>query len=141
MVQGQPSPVHRRQLPRLLAPAPRLFMWPPPFPVHPPHTTQGTPAGETPIPESAGLAPACVFLACIAVFQLLHFYDVSSLLAFIGRGLRGPLTVQVRACPPTPPQRRGEGGSNDAWCPPPLPPRGQHGSSRAFLLVHANAGP
>lgn len=56
---------------------------------------RGTPAGDVPIPESAGLAPACVFLACIAVFQLLHYYDINSLLAYVASGFSAPLTPQL----------------------------------------------
>lgn len=34
---------------------------------------RGTPAGDVPIPESAGLAPACVFLGCLVLTEAAHY--------------------------------------------------------------------
>lgn len=56
---------------------------------------KGTPAGDTPIPESAGLAPAAVFLLCIITFELIHYYDINSLVEWITNGFRGPLHLQL----------------------------------------------
>jgi UDP-N-acetylglucosamine--dolichyl-phosphate N-acetylglucosaminephosphotransferase len=50
---------------------------------------RGTPAGEIPIPEAAGLAVGCVFLLCIICFEHLHYYDVGSLLDWVTRGFKG----------------------------------------------------
>lgn len=47
---------------------------------------KGTPAGEVPIPEAAGLAPGCVFLLCVICFQLLHYYDIGSLAQYVLSG-------------------------------------------------------
>ena len=41
---------------------------------------KGSEAGTKRIPESLGLAPGVVFLVCVILFQLLHYYDVASLL-------------------------------------------------------------
>lgn len=49
----------------------------------------GTPGADTPIPESAGLAPACVFLLCVITFELLHYYDADGVVSFVARGFRG----------------------------------------------------
>lgn len=38
----------------------------------------GTPAGEVPVPEAAGLATGCCFLLCVIAFQLIHAYDGKS---------------------------------------------------------------
>lgn len=56
---------------------------------------KGTPAGETPIPESAGLAPAVVFLLCIISFELIHYYDINSLVSWVSGGFRGRLELQL----------------------------------------------
>jgi UDP-N-acetylglucosamine--dolichyl-phosphate N-acetylglucosaminephosphotransferase len=56
---------------------------------------KGTPAGETPIPESAGLAPAAVFLLCIICFELIHYYDINSLVAWVSSGFRGQLQLEL----------------------------------------------
>ena len=50
---------------------------------------RGTPAGEVPIPEAAGLAPGCAFLLCVICFQVLHFYDIGSLVRWVGSGFKG----------------------------------------------------
>lgn len=55
----------------------------------------GTPGADTPIPESAGLAPACVFLVCIVTFELLHYYDANSLVSFVSSGFRGALAPEA----------------------------------------------
>lgn len=55
---------------------------------------QGTPGAETPIPESAGLAPACVFFLCIITFELLHYYDANSVVQFVSSGFRGQLRLE-----------------------------------------------
>eukprot|EP00877_Chromochloris_zofingiensis_P014349 jgi/Chrzof1/9168/Cz03g38150.t1 len=55
---------------------------------------KGTPAGEVPIPESAGLAPAAIFLLCIILFELIHYYDVNSLIHFVGSGFKGKLQLE-----------------------------------------------
>jgi hypothetical protein len=55
---------------------------------------KGTPAGEVPIPESAGLAPGCVFLLCVISFELLHYYDIGSLLDFVRNGFTGTLLTE-----------------------------------------------
>jgi UDP-N-acetylglucosamine--dolichyl-phosphate N-acetylglucosaminephosphotransferase len=52
---------------------------------------QGTPGADAPVPESAGLAPACVFLLCVIVFELLHYYDADSVAAFVTSGGKGGL--------------------------------------------------
>ncbi|MEW5316093.1 MAG: hypothetical protein WDW38_007479 [Sanguina aurantia] len=52
---------------------------------------KGTPAGDIPIPEAAGLAPGAVFLLCIICFQLLHYYDIGSLLDFVRSGFQGTI--------------------------------------------------
>lgn len=49
---------------------------------------KGTPAGDIPIPESAGLAVGSVFLLCIICFELLHYYDISSLVDFVRSGFQ-----------------------------------------------------
>lgn len=56
---------------------------------------KGTPAGETPIPESAGLAPAAVFLLCIICFELIHYYDINSLVDWVTGGFKGQLQLQL----------------------------------------------
>jgi UDP-N-acetylglucosamine--dolichyl-phosphate N-acetylglucosaminephosphotransferase len=56
---------------------------------------RGTPAGEVPVPESAGLAPGCVFLLCIIVTELLHYYDANSIVGFIQSGLKGQITQEA----------------------------------------------
>ncbi|KAF6258891.1 glycosyl transferase family 4-domain-containing protein [Scenedesmus sp. NREL 46B-D3] len=56
---------------------------------------RGTPAGETPIPEAAGLAPAAVFLLCIICFELIHYYDINSLVDWVSSGFRGRLQLEV----------------------------------------------
>jgi UDP-N-acetylglucosamine--dolichyl-phosphate N-acetylglucosaminephosphotransferase len=56
---------------------------------------QGTPGADTPIPESAGLAPACVFLLCIICFELLHYYDADSVVQFVSSGFRGGLRLEA----------------------------------------------
>ena len=43
----------------------------------------GTKEGEKKIPESLGLAVGSVFLVCIILFQLLHFYDAGALLEWV----------------------------------------------------------
>lgn len=54
---------------------------------------QGAPGADTPIPESAGLAPAVVFLLCIICFELLHYYDADSIVQFVTSGFRGKLRL------------------------------------------------
>lgn len=88
----------------LLCPHPAL----PPLPYAPPPThrgicgkdlnKRGTPAGDTPIPESVGLAPAAVFLLAVITFELIHYYDINSLVEWVSAGFRGPLHLQVRGC-------------------------------------------
>ena len=56
---------------------------------------KGTPAGDTPIPESVGLAPAIVFIVCVIVFELVHYYDVNSLVNFVTTGFKGQLELQL----------------------------------------------
>lgn len=56
---------------------------------------RGTPAGDVPIPEAAGLAPGCVFLLCIIVQQLLHYYDLRSLAAWMRSGFSEPLAPEA----------------------------------------------
>jgi UDP-N-acetylglucosamine--dolichyl-phosphate N-acetylglucosaminephosphotransferase len=56
---------------------------------------KGTPGADTPIPESAGLAPACVFLLCIICFELLHYYDADSVVQFVSSGFRGKLKLEA----------------------------------------------
>eukprot|EP00879_Flechtneria_rotunda_P024984 GHRR01026512.1.p1 GENE.GHRR01026512.1~~GHRR01026512.1.p1 ORF type:complete len:328 (+),score=83.59 GHRR01026512.1:144-1127(+) len=56
---------------------------------------KGTPAGEVPIPEAVGLAPAAVFLLCIICFELIHYYDINSLFSWIGSGFRGKLELET----------------------------------------------
>ncbi|KAL6745190.1 glycosyl transferase family 4-domain-containing protein [Haematococcus lacustris] len=51
---------------------------------------KGTPAGEVPIPEAAGLAVGCVFLLCIICFEHLHYYDLGSLAHWVASGFKGP---------------------------------------------------
>lgn len=55
---------------------------------------KGTPAGDKPIPESAGLAPGCVFLLCVICFELLHYYDIGSLVGFVRSGFTGELKTE-----------------------------------------------
>ncbi|KAG2451673.1 hypothetical protein HYH02_003453 [Chlamydomonas schloesseri] len=55
---------------------------------------KGTPAGDIPIPESAGLAPGCVFLLCVICFELLHYYDIGSLVGFVRSGFTGELKTE-----------------------------------------------
>lgn len=55
----------------------------------------GTPAADTPVPESAGLAPACVFLVCVITFELLHYYDANSVVSFVTSGFRGRLRLEA----------------------------------------------
>jgi hypothetical protein len=50
---------------------------------------KGTPAGEIPIPEAAGLAVGCVFLLCVTCFELLHYYDIGSLVHWVASGFVG----------------------------------------------------
>mmetsp|Transcript_32584 Transcript_32584/g.71946 ORF Transcript_32584/g.71946 Transcript_32584/m.71946 type:complete len:416 (-) Transcript_32584:599-1846(-) len=50
---------------------------------------KGSPAGEVPIPEAAGLAVGCVFLLCIITFELLHYYDIDSLVQWVASGFKG----------------------------------------------------
>lgn len=47
---------------------------------------RGTPLGERPVPEAGGLAVGCVFLLCIICFELLHYYDIGSLVRWLGSG-------------------------------------------------------
>lgn len=56
---------------------------------------QGTPGADTPIPESTGLAPACIFLLCIICFELLHYYDANSIVQFVSSGFRGKLRLEA----------------------------------------------
>ncbi|WIA39837.1 hypothetical protein OEZ86_013287 [Tetradesmus obliquus] len=56
---------------------------------------KGTPAGDTPIPESAGLAPAAVFLLCIICFELIHYFDINSLVSWVSSGFRGQLQLEL----------------------------------------------
>lgn len=55
---------------------------------------KGTPAGDIPIPEAAGLAVGCSFLLCIILFELLHYYDINSILEWVAGGFRKPLPKQ-----------------------------------------------
>ncbi|GIL90807.1 hypothetical protein Vretimale_16807 [Volvox reticuliferus] len=50
---------------------------------------KGTPEGEKPIPEAAGLAPGCIFLLCVICFELLHYYDIGSLVDYVRSGFKG----------------------------------------------------
>lgn len=50
---------------------------------------KGTPAGDIPIPESAGLAVGCVFLLCVICFEQLHYYDIGSLVQWVLGGFTG----------------------------------------------------
>lgn len=50
---------------------------------------KGTTAGDNPVPEAAGLAPGCIFLLCIIAFELLHYYDINSVLSFVRNGFQG----------------------------------------------------
>lgn len=52
---------------------------------------KGTPAGDVAIPEAAGLAVGCAFLLCIIIFELVHYYDIASLLSYLASGFKGPL--------------------------------------------------
>ncbi|KAG1675589.1 hypothetical protein FOA52_014177 [Chlamydomonas sp. UWO 241] len=54
---------------------------------------KGTPLGEVPVPESAGLAVGCIFLLCVICFEVLHYYDIYSVIAWVGSGFTGPLPV------------------------------------------------
>ncbi len=56
---------------------------------------KGTPAGDTPIPEAAGLAVGCAFLLCIICFELLHYYDVGSLVSYVRSGFQGSPKLQM----------------------------------------------
>lgn len=58
---------------------------------------KGTPAGEIPIPEAAGLAVGCAFLLCVICFELLHYYDIGSLLEFVKSGFQGTPKQEVIA--------------------------------------------
>lgn len=58
---------------------------------------KGTEAGEKPIPESAGLAPGCVFLLALICIEFLHYYDVASLVHFVREGFKGPLQLETIA--------------------------------------------
>lgn len=58
---------------------------------------KGTPAGDIPIPESAGLAPGCIFLLCLICTEVLHYYDANSLVQFVVSGFKGPLVREVIA--------------------------------------------
>ncbi len=51
---------------------------------------KGTPAGDVPIPEAAGLAVGCAFLLCVICFELLHYYDVGGLVSWVRSGFQGP---------------------------------------------------
>ncbi|PNH07577.1 UDP-N-acetylglucosamine--dolichyl-phosphate N-acetylglucosaminephosphotransferase [Tetrabaena socialis] len=55
---------------------------------------KGTPEGDRPVPEAVGLAPGCVFLLCVISFQLLHYYDISSLVSFVRSGFQGALRTE-----------------------------------------------
>lgn len=50
---------------------------------------KGTPAGDIPVPESAGLAVGCIFLLCVISFEMLHYYDIGSLVEWIMGGFTG----------------------------------------------------
>ncbi len=50
---------------------------------------KGTPAGEVPVPESGGLAVGCAFLLCVIMFELIHYFDVGSLLRWASQGFTG----------------------------------------------------
>lgn len=50
---------------------------------------RGTPAGDVPVPEAAGLAPGLVFLLCVVAIQQLHFHDAGAALARWGAPLFG----------------------------------------------------
>lgn len=56
---------------------------------------RGTPAGDIPIPEAAGLAPGCIFLLCIIITELLHYYDANSIVAFIQGGFKGSIAQET----------------------------------------------
>ena len=47
------------------------------------------------IPESLGLAVGLVFLVCVVLFQQLHYYDASGMLAFISNGMKGEMHREV----------------------------------------------
>ncbi|KAG2485717.1 hypothetical protein HYH03_015601 [Edaphochlamys debaryana] len=55
---------------------------------------KGTPAGDVPIPEAAGLAPGCIFLLCVICIELLHYYDIGSLVGFVRSGFVGELKAE-----------------------------------------------
>ena len=50
---------------------------------------KGTPGGEVPVPESGGLAVGCAFLLCVICFELLHYYDIPSLVQWASQGFTG----------------------------------------------------
>jgi UDP-N-acetylglucosamine--dolichyl-phosphate N-acetylglucosaminephosphotransferase len=58
---------------------------------------RGIPAGDTPIPESTGLAPACVLLVCLIALELIHYYDVNSLLRCVTHGFHGKIQLETIA--------------------------------------------
>jgi UDP-N-acetylglucosamine--dolichyl-phosphate N-acetylglucosaminephosphotransferase len=47
---------------------------------------KGSKEGEKDIPESLGLAPGVVFLVCLILFELLHYYDVTTFVHDLARG-------------------------------------------------------
>jgi UDP-N-acetylglucosamine--dolichyl-phosphate N-acetylglucosaminephosphotransferase len=51
---------------------------------------RGTPAGDVAIPEAAGLAVGCAYLLCIIGFEMVHYYDVHSLVGWVASGFTGP---------------------------------------------------
>mmetsp|Transcript_27608 Transcript_27608/g.70328 ORF Transcript_27608/g.70328 Transcript_27608/m.70328 type:complete len:411 (-) Transcript_27608:158-1390(-) len=56
---------------------------------------KGTPAGDIPIPEAAGLAVGCAFLLCIICFEYLHYYDINSLVDWVLSGFKGAPTLET----------------------------------------------
>jgi UDP-N-acetylglucosamine--dolichyl-phosphate N-acetylglucosaminephosphotransferase len=49
---------------------------------------KGTPAGDALVPEAAGLSCGCCFLLCVIAFELLHAYDIGSLVGFVASGFQ-----------------------------------------------------
>lgn len=56
---------------------------------------KGTPAGDIPIPEAAGLGVGCAFLLCIICFEYLHYYDINSLFNWVLSGFRGSPRLEI----------------------------------------------
>ncbi len=63
---------------------------------------KGSKEGEKDIPESLGLAPGVVFLVCLILFELLHYYDVTTFVHDLARGRFDVSSVSFS-------------GASDAW--------------------------